>query len=154
MATCSSADVATVHGFASNCAADPAALPVGTGGAAVVGGSRGGSALRRGLDDSDPETVKNCLWALGRLGDQASAARVIELTRHDDVSVRMMAVYVLGAMQAPAGHVDFDVVATLHQRQRSAGGGLGRHVQHHGAIRGAAHARIRDAHDVGDATAK
>jgi hypothetical protein len=42
----------------------------------------------------------------------------------------------------------------LHQRQRAAGGGLGRGVQHHGAVGGAAHARVADAHHVGDALAQ
>ena len=56
------------------------------------------AALRNGLKDSDAETVKNCLWALGRIGDEDSALRVIELTRSDELSVRLMAVYVLGSM--------------------------------------------------------
>ena len=58
--------------------------------------------LREGLDDGDAETVKNCLWALGRLDDEASAPRVIELTHNDEQSVRLMAVYVLGSMTSPA----------------------------------------------------
>jgi hypothetical protein len=57
--------------------------------------------LRGGLTDSDPETIKNCLWALGRLGDDGSALPAIELTHHEEASVRMMAVYVLGSMQHP-----------------------------------------------------
>ena len=60
--------------------------------------------LRRGLDDRDPETVKNCLWALGHMQAESAAPRVIELTRHDDSSVRLMAVYVLGSLHAPEGH--------------------------------------------------
>src|SRR5579871_2635418 len=37
-------------------------------------------ALREGLNDGDAETVKNCVWALGRIGDEDSATRIIELT--------------------------------------------------------------------------
>src|SRR5436309_1660016 len=44
-----------------------------------------------------------------------------------------------------------DLVSVLHQRERAAGGGLGTDVQDHGAVRSAAHARIGDAHHVGDA---
>lgn len=58
-------------------------------------------ALRRGLTDSDPDTVKNCLWALARLKDDETAGPAIELTRHDDVNVRLMAVYALGFFQHP-----------------------------------------------------
>jgi HEAT repeat protein len=61
--------------------------------------------LREGLDDGDAETVKNCLWALGRLDDEASAPRVIELTHSDEQSVRLMAVYVLGSMTSPGARV-------------------------------------------------
>ena len=57
--------------------------------------------LRDGLDDGDAETVKNCVWALGRMGDDDSALRIIELTHHDESSVRLMAVYVLGSMKNP-----------------------------------------------------
>jgi HEAT repeat protein len=58
-------------------------------------------ALRSGLNDSDPDTVKNCLWALARLGDNESVAPVIQLTRHDDPNVRLMAVYALGFLDGP-----------------------------------------------------
>jgi len=61
--------------------------------------------LREGLDDGDAETVKNCLWALGRLDDEASAQRIIELTRSDEQSVRLMAVYVLGSMTSPESRI-------------------------------------------------
>jgi hypothetical protein len=54
-------------------------------------------------------------------------------------------------VQPAAGHVQRDQVTVLHQRQRAAGGGLGRGVQHHGAVGGAAHARVADADHVGDA---
>ena len=54
-------------------------------------------------------------------------------------------------VQAALGHVELDQVAVLHQRERPAGRGLGRGVQHHGAVGGAAHARVADAHHVGDA---
>jgi len=65
-------------------------------------GDRGAvTPLRDGLDDSDAETVKNCVWALGRIGDDDSALRIIELTHNDESSVRLMAVYVLGSMSNP-----------------------------------------------------
>src|SRR5205085_1516067 len=48
-------------------------------------------------------------------------------------------------------HVELDLVAVAHERERAAGGRLGRDVQHYRAVRGAAHARIGDAHHVGDA---
>lgn len=67
----------------------------------LFGHSEAVGALRNGLKDSDAETVKNCLWALGRIGDEDSALRVIELTRSDELSVRLMAVYVLGSMNSP-----------------------------------------------------
>ena len=60
--------------------------------------------LRSGLNDGDAETVKNCLWALGRIGDEDSVLRVIELTRNDELSVRLMAVYVLGSLNSPQGN--------------------------------------------------
>lgn len=64
-------------------------------------GDRGAvTTLRAGLNDSDAETVKNCLWALGRMGDEDSAGRVIELTHSDESSVRLMAVYILGSMNS------------------------------------------------------
>jgi HEAT repeat protein len=58
-------------------------------------------ALRGGLNDSDPDTVKNCLWALARLGDNESVLPAIQLTRHDDPNVRLMAVYALGFLDGP-----------------------------------------------------
>jgi len=67
----------------------------------LLGDHEAVSALRDGLNDGDPETVKNCLWALGRLGDEDSAQSIIKLTHHDEQSVRLMAVYVLGSMDAP-----------------------------------------------------
>ena len=51
----------------------------------------------------------------------------------------------------PAVAIELDPVAVAHRRQRAAGARLGRHVQHHGAVGGAAHARIGDAHHVGHA---
>jgi HEAT repeat protein len=64
------------------------------------------TALRDGLDDGDAETLKNCVWALGRIGDEGSALRIINLTHSDESSVRLMAVYVLGSMDTPdARHV-------------------------------------------------
>ena len=59
------------------------------------------TALRGGLSDGDPDTVKNCLWALARLGDQESALAIVDLTRSEEPSVRLMAVYALGSMEAP-----------------------------------------------------
>ena len=59
------------------------------------------AALRGGLGDSDAETVKNCIWALGRVGDEDSVPRIIELTHSDESSVRLMAVYVLGSLNSP-----------------------------------------------------
>ena len=59
-------------------------------------------ALRAGLADNDAETVKNSLWALGRISDEGSVLQVIELTRSNEASVRLMAVYVLGSMKDPA----------------------------------------------------
>src|SRR5271154_4239596 len=54
-------------------------------------GDRGAvPALRDGLDDGDAETVKNCVWALGRMGDEGSELRIINLTRSDESSVRLM----------------------------------------------------------------
>src|SRR6185437_16845661 len=49
------------------------------------------------------------------------------------------------------GGVEADTVAVAYQRERTAGGRFRRHVQHDGAERGAAHARVRDAHHVLDA---
>jgi HEAT repeat protein len=60
--------------------------------------------LRAGLNDSDAETVKNSLWALGRIGDEGSVLQVIELTRSNEASVRLMAVYVLGSMNDSEAH--------------------------------------------------
>jgi HEAT repeat protein len=68
----------------------------------LLGDRQAIASLREGLDDGDAETVKNCLWALGRLDDEASARRIIELTHGDEQSVRLMAVYVLGSMDSPA----------------------------------------------------
>ncbi len=67
----------------------------------LLGDREAVAALRGGLNDSDAETVKNCVWALGRIGDNDSALRIIELTRSDESSVRLMAVYVLGSMNSP-----------------------------------------------------
>jgi HEAT repeat protein len=41
------------------------------------------------------------VWALGRVGDEDSVLRIIELTHSDESSVRLMAVYVLGSMNSP-----------------------------------------------------
>ena len=58
----------------------------------LLGDKQALPALRSGLADSDADTVKNCVWALARLQDAESAPGVIELTHHEDVSVRLMAV--------------------------------------------------------------
>jgi HEAT repeat protein len=67
----------------------------------LLGNNQALPALRKGLDDSDADTVKNCLWALARLQDQDSALRIIERTHSDESSVRLMAVYALGFMEGP-----------------------------------------------------
>ena len=58
-------------------------------------------ALRRGLNDSDADTVKNCLWALARLRDNESVPVIIGLTKHEEAPVRLMAVYALGFLDGP-----------------------------------------------------
>ncbi len=67
----------------------------------LLGDKQALPALRGGLSDGDPDTVKNCLWALARLGDSESVLPVIQLTRHDDPNVRLMAVYALGFLDGP-----------------------------------------------------
>ena len=57
-------------------------------------------------------------------------------------------------MQPPVRHVELDHVAVSHHRQRPAARRLGRGVQHDRAIGGAGHARVGDAHHVGDALAQ
>jgi HEAT repeat protein len=72
----------------------------------LLGDRQALTALRGGLDDTDGETVKNCLWALARLGDEGSVPRMIELTHSGEPAVRLMAVYALGSMRSPqAGSV-------------------------------------------------
>ncbi len=58
-------------------------------------------ALRSGLTDGDPDTVKNCLWALARFKDADSAPAIIDLTHSDEPTVRLMAVYALGPIDVP-----------------------------------------------------
>jgi hypothetical protein len=67
----------------------------------LLGDRESAPALRKALSDSDADTVKNCLWALARLKDEATAVPAMELTRHDDVNVRLMAVYALGFLDHP-----------------------------------------------------
>ncbi len=67
----------------------------------LLGSAEAVPALQSGLDDADAETVKNCIWAMGRMGVDAAAGKIIQLTRHDEVSVRLMAVYVLGSLEHP-----------------------------------------------------
>jgi len=67
----------------------------------VLGDQESAPVLRRALNDSDPDTVKNCLWALARLRDNETAGPAIELTRHEDANVRLMAVYTLGFLEHP-----------------------------------------------------
>ena len=47
--------------------------------------------------------------------------------------------------------IEFNQVAFAHQRQRPADVRLRRHMQHAGAVRGAAHARVRNTHHVAHA---
>src|SRR6476659_4834479 len=54
-------------------------------------------------------------------------------------------------LDLPFRDIELDHVAVLHQREHAAGGRFGRYVQHHGAVRRATHARVRNAHYVGDA---
>jgi HEAT repeat protein len=67
----------------------------------LLGSQEAVPVLRAGLTDNDAETVKNSLWALGRIGDEGSVLQMIELTRSNETSVRLMAVYVLGSMNDP-----------------------------------------------------
>nr|GEU28270.1 hypothetical protein [Tanacetum cinerariifolium] len=55
-------------------------------------------------------------------------------------------------IQFAARAIERDPVAVLDDAQRAAGHGFRRHVQHHGAVRGAAHAGIRNADHVLDAS--
>jgi hypothetical protein len=54
-------------------------------------------------------------------------------------------------MDAPSRHVDFDLVAALHQGQRAADKTFRRHVQNASSVTRAAHARVRDAQHVAHA---
>jgi len=74
----------------------------------LLGDKQALAALRQGLSDGDADTVKNCIWALARLQDAEAAPAIIELTHHDDSSVRLMAVYALGFLPSPLAH---DVLA-------------------------------------------
>src|SRR3954454_891352 len=47
-------------------------------------------------------------------------------------------------MQATRCHIERDRVSVSHQRKRSSGRGLGCNMQHHGAVRRARHAGVRD----------
>ena len=51
-------------------------------------------------------------------------------------------------------HVELDAVAGFDETQRTADGRLGRDVQHYGAERSSAHARIRNTHHVFDTGAR
>src|SRR6185503_5376138 len=53
-------------------------------------------------------------------------------------------------VDAALADVELDRVAVLDQRQRAAGGGFGRGVQHDRPVRGARHPRVRYANHVGD----
>jgi hypothetical protein len=53
--------------------------------------------------------------------------------------------------QPAARHIQQNLVTALHQGQRPAVCCLGCHMQHHGAISRARHARVRDAHHVAHA---
>lgn len=67
----------------------------------LLGDRESAPVLRGALSDTDADTVKNCLWALARLKDEAAALPAMELTRHEDVNVRLMAVYTLGFLEHP-----------------------------------------------------
>jgi HEAT repeat protein len=67
----------------------------------LLGDKEAVAALRRGLNDPDADTVKNCIWALARLKDNESAPAIIELAHSDDPNVRLMAVYALGFLDHP-----------------------------------------------------
>src|SRR5258707_10282975 len=54
----------------------------------LLGDKQALPALRHGLADSDPDTVKNCLWALARLHDNESAGFVIRLPKPHQASGR------------------------------------------------------------------
>src|SRR5437899_2027672 len=54
-------------------------------------------------------------------------------------------------VEASRPRVEGDGVARLHNCERTTGGGLGRHVQHHRSVRRPAHARITDPDHVADA---
>lgn len=71
----------------------------------LLGDKEAVAALRRGLNDTDADTVKNCIWALTRLNDGESAGSILQLTHHDDVNVRLMAVYALGFLDHPQGRL-------------------------------------------------
>src|SRR5207245_7237824 len=51
-------------------------------------------------------------------------------------------------LQPALRDVELDLVAVLDERERAAGSGFGRDVQHHRSVRRAAHARVRHAHHV------
>jgi hypothetical protein len=51
-------------------------------------------------------------------------------------------------MDAARGDVDLDLVAGLHEGKRTADKALRRHMQNAGAVAGAAHARVGNAHHV------
>jgi HEAT repeat protein len=59
--------------------------------------------LRRALDDRDAETVKNVIWALAWLRDREAIGKIIQLAGHEEVSVRLVAVYALGELASPQG---------------------------------------------------
>ena len=54
-------------------------------------------------------------------------------------------------VQAALGHVELDHVAVVHQRQGATGSRFRCGVQDHGAVGGAAHAGVADAHHVSNA---
>src|SRR5690242_8358650 len=54
-------------------------------------------------------------------------------------------------VDAAAGNIERDLVAGFNDRQWTAGGRFRRNMQHDGAEAGTAHARVRDANDIGDA---
>ena len=80
------------------------------------------------------------------------AARILRRRRASSVRRRRRQLPVVHAEREPARRdVELDDVAVADQRERPADERLRRDVQHAGAVAGAAHARVRDAHHVAHA---
>src|SRR3989442_186224 len=68
----------------------------------LLGDNEALPALRRGLGDSDADTVKNCLWALARLQDNKSVPEIVGLAKQVEAPRRLMGGYALGFRDGPA----------------------------------------------------